>query len=156
MEHKKIYNGFQAYLYADGLVVMVVFGLLAIAALFVPPSFLARNGETVTFGTRLIGFAGGAVTAFIGWLLSLPAAKRIKQYSTPETLGQHKRECFFTGLKIAFKIAFFAIALFLPGLMKWSIGYPVTGVDKDGNEVWLKPLGDGVYEDPHGDRYTLN
>ncbi len=156
MEHKKIYNGFLAYLYTDGLTVMVVFGLLAIVILFLPADLLGSRGETVTFGTRLAYSGCALLIAAFGWLISRPAASRIKKYSTPETVGQHKRECYFTGWKIAWKVTFFAIALFLPGLIKWSIGYPVTGVDKDGNEVWLKPLGDGVYEDPHGDRYTLN
>jgi hypothetical protein len=161
MEHKKIYNGFLAYLYTDGITVMICFAVFGAAMLF------ASSGKI--FGLQIMEATGGSVPfserlkpglicfgiALFGWLISLPAYLRIKKYSAPGTVGKHLLECYWNGMKIAFKISLCLFALFLPGLVKWSIGYPVTGVDKNGNEIWLKPIGNDVYEDPHGDRYTL-
>ncbi len=139
---KKRYNKFMAFLLANGVVATVLYIVMLAGGI--------ANGSEIDAASLGVIF----ITLFITVIITLLIFKNTPKEERAATWFR----CFKMGIIISVKLGFAIFIFTIPFLIKTSTRYyefDYTGY-VDGNEIRLKKLDRGKYEDMEGNVYYIN
>ncbi len=147
---RRIYSDKQAYFLANGITA----SLFMVGFLIVVICFIIQGKMDSQQGLMMLG--GLLFMMGIGAIITIPVILKIKKNAPKELFRRTLFDCYKLGIKISFKVSLNILGfLFGSDFVSWSIGYPVIAEDENGHEIWLKYLGDNIYEDTSGKKYKI-